>query len=493
MKIIAVIIFLAMAVALATVLLSGCVGGGDGAQQEEGVAEPDKLIVTTDGYIIKLQPDGMTAVKTDDGGLELAKTKKAPVAQTPIDLIGYGDYIISIVSYGSYHTLVSVYDAVDLNDGTNRIEPIRETIFAGEYYTCRIYEETLYFVAKSSTKYLAYNEETKRTEETGNEDAIIDTYEGRKVFENVSTDDSAGLYGGYLLAKLPLAEPETSSYTLAAYRSRTISTLYFSPHAIFLVYNDEKSDGCDYSPYFTVGRVELDDLKPSARSQEAVGNIFQRYWLSDSGDYLMAAATDGDMSLYTFDREMNEVFSVKRILSDYDYASSCYFSGGYCYIEMSGSATKIDVSNPVAPVVLGATETEAAGKFILAFGEGFSLGVGVSGGILTVNYYQSDGDELYHINSAAFTLPANASSALDRRGILPLPDSNAVAVCVSGKVYVFGHDEYGYLEYKTTLAELDQSIYRTVSIGDYLYAVSDGMVISFDMNFEKRNEVATVL
>lgn len=484
-------------------LISGCSSSGTPYDQEDGVIEPDKIVVTTDGYIIKLQPDGMTAVKTDNGGLTVAKSKKAPAEQTPVDLIAYGNYIISIVTFQRYNTLVSVYDAAELNDGTNRIEPVRKTVFLGEYYTCRIYDGTLYFIAKSANTYLKYNEETREYEETGAVDTVVDSVEGEKEFTNINSEKEDRVFGGYLLASLSLDAPKTAHYTLSSYRARDISSLYFSQHGIYLVFSSE-GNGCGSSPQFSLCRVDPKTLTVAAKSNTYDGNVENRYCLYDNGEYLFAAVNYGTVILYTFDREMKDAFVLNDI-ADSGYLEACYFTGGFCYIETSSYALKIDITDPLSPLTVETEKISKSGEYLVEFGSGYMIGAGINNKTLTVNYYETEGDELYLINTAEAELTGTYS--IELRGITASAENGRISVCADSGLIIFGLDLYGYIEYKSTvditgydieeiaaMTQKQQRIYRSVIIGEYLYAVADGAVLSFKCdNMEYVSYVSTIL
>lgn len=496
-----------MLLAFFCVLLTACSVVPDGNQQEEGVAEPDIIKVTDDGHIIKLQHDGMTVVKAaDDGTLTLVKSKKAGRYQTPIDLISYDKYMIAIAGAGEYFTEVSFYDMHELNDGTNRIEPLRTTYFFGNYFSCRIYDGRLYFLANSSSTYLKYNESTEKLEETGAEDSVFDSVEGVKKFNPINPKKAEG--GGFLLASLDLKDGVDGGYILSSYRASSVVDMYFSEHGIYLILNHTEQKGCNTDYFYSITRISVDSLTVESETVRIEGGLSSRYCLYDDGEYLFAVAFEGQTVLRVFNRKMESAAYLGEIAPG-EELKSVYYEKGFCYVvtfQRVDPLFKIDISNPLLPRILGYEKIEGYSATTVGFGDGFLLGFGYDGSYVQVSYFDITEDDPYEINTLKLSATAYGAN-IARREICVLPEKKLAGFCSDLGAYMFGVDIYGYLEQKTFLPMIISEkpehkdvrvmffkIRRLVVIGNHIYTISDGLVASYSLDdFSLVSQIDTIV
>lgn len=472
-----------------TVFALACGSYEDGSNQVPGVAEPDIVKITTDGYIIKLQKDGMTVTKTDDGQLTVVKRKKSPRAQKPIDLIAYDKYMIAVVQLDAEYTQLQFYDMVDLNDGTNRIEPIRETSFFGTYFTCRIYDASIYFIAASSNQYRIYDEKKGQYVDTNKKDVMVDSVEGEKQFFALNSAETSS---GYLLAKLDLTDIAANKYTLTTYRDSTLSSLYFSKTGIYLVLDSLRSEGCGSTPEFVIVKISIDNLRVFAKSDVYEGRLINRYCLYDNGERLFAVSYYDSTALRVFNNNMRQVAYIDKIAPG-ESVTAVKYEEDFCYIVTYREVDplfKIDISDADNPVLTGYVKVEGFSTNLLSFGENLLIGVGKNGSQVQLTLFDTEDDAPYEVNNIVLGI-THTEALTNPKAVCNLPEKNIFAITTPYNIYIFSIDYYGYLELTGILSMTvlenvsDTSLWlidRTVCIGDYLYTVADGAIASYSID-----------
>lgn len=494
-------------IALSTMLFAACSVVGDDNEQEPGVLEPDIVKVTDDGHIIKLQSDGMTATKVTNGKLEIVKSAHAAKFQDPIDLISYDKYMISLVKYGDDHLEVAFYDMRELNDGTDRLVALRSTMFFGEYFTCRIYDGKFYLIARSASTYLEYNEKLDAVVETGADDYIFDSVEGKKKFTKAGKSKDSRGCSGFLMAKVGLDDLEQNEYTLSSYRDEEVSDLYFSPHGIYLIKNWEVSKGCSRKNVHGIVRVDVDDFTIKATLGQADGTIPNRYCLYDNGENLFAVSFYESTSLTVYDKDFERKTSVGH-LAPGEEVKSVRFNTEYCYVTTFREVDplyKINITDPSAPAVLGYAKIEGYSTMMVEFGDSFLVGVGYSAGQSTgvqVTLFDITEPSPYEINSvvldAQFT---NAAS--NTKAICSSFENNLFIICTENGAEVVRIDEYGFLEkaaqlplHIVTIDQQEKTYYlqRTAIIDGYIATISAGRIETFNATtFDPIDSIVTKL
>ena len=521
--------------------------------QEQGVDEADIVKVNGAGLIFKAQKDGVTVSRMDgDGKIEIIK-KKAAKGVTPLEMFLYKDrYLIVInakvnvgqVYYNEDYYFNFNYDTMVVNiydleaSAESSIALLRSDEFRGTYKTSRLTDGNVYLLTNYRRSY---------------GEAYADYFGGNIVYNHFYYGDggkNSYSSGGYLIAKLNLEEPR-EKYQTALYADNTVYDIYCSRYAFYAMKSKwirNGRSGCgwfSYKPYrgYTVtagiDRIDLDTLERTGTAADFNGWSPDRFCLYDNGGYLFVANQKMFLKnkddqrgigsyLYVFDKDMNEAAALGPVAPG-ETMYSARFDGGVCYIVTAKRLLrtvdpkppkqtptvdypaympnneprriyadplfKIDLSDPLKPVLLGGLEIEGYSTYMQTFGDGLLIGLGrgEDGSELKISLFDVSKDTPAEVNSLLMA-GGKAEAETEARAILCEPNRNVFAFAVRfdkgdmpqhGAV-ILGLDGDGELKQAAFLPEHDQNtdysrkrIRRIARIGGHLLTVSDGYIASY--------------
>lgn len=512
LKIIAALTVVIVLVTACAAILTACSGGGgenvnsSGTNvQIEGIDEADIVKVTDDGYIFKVQSDGVTISKAQDGHVELVKkaafenfgAKEMFLFNDILVIIGSTaqDYVYEDFAYRKHSATVIKYYRFDTGAESEEIELVRETAFDGNFFTGRIADGKMYIV-------------TEIINSSASNKKYTDSLKGERTINYVE----AGARG-FIVAKIDMTDI-TSNYLSSLFRGN-LSDVYCSPYAIYLLQQNSNREGCDsFISYTKILKVSFETLTVE-NEIESPGYIPHRFAFHDNGENLFIVNQvfyrNGGDSLEpgTYVCAYGKDLTPVSMAGPYAPGESLYavrYDENYCYLvtyRQVDPLFKIDISDPGNMYLLGELKIDGYSTYLQNFGTGLMAGVGFETDRNTqtgvkVTLFDITGDYPEEVNS--IVIPnGNSEATANHKAILCSPSKNIFAFPAlsmdSQRQYIQGAYIYGLVggefverafltnfseKFTATSIEIMRKyITRIVWIGDYLYTISDGAISSY--------------
>lgn len=447
--------------------------------QEKSVDEGD-IVKTFDNYAYKLQTDGITVYKLDDGHITLQYYYQFDCAPaTPVELYvtensiaavygaeslsasqtftqygGVPDYsklYIEIFDNPAKPSTTSNADAVDIHDLK------RYTFCANaELLSSRLYQNTqkIYF-AISQNKSDDYYDDVLQNSDAPTENPYAFKYVengAAKSYNEVKTVPGITQIGytpTTAFLSLDLSDLNKSA-VVSGYYGATLQDIYISETSIIPIFNSlkyEHSGGCyDYPDYIKM--VHCFKLSPETlKIVDGVTlvdyEVYDRRAIKDYGDaiYIVATKRDGSgTTIISLDGErFSHINSLEKVAPREDVKSVAFGEENgkrYCYITtflQVDPLFKVDVTNPEKMFTLGYMEMPGFSTFMLSVGD-YLLTIGYADGNgrqytpsdLKISLYDAKGDGLTPINEKIISDVTYAEAIIDPR-----------VIAVSGTTFAF--------------------------------------------------------
>lgn len=471
--------------------------------QVEVVDEPDIVKVTDEGYIYKVQSDGITVSKATDGYAKIISKTSVPLF-TPQEIF-INDNFLVVIGYqklydNSYDTIIYLYDTNELTKAsggeiTTGIAPKRvTTIFKAEYFTARIYDNIFYLVVSDRL--------------VQNEVKFSDTIEGDKSSERIEISKASSTRKLFTIIGLEL-KGFTEEYFIRTYVG-DISEIYCSLSAIYALSYARNFGGCNSGYRTQITKISYKTLKVEAENS-VPGTVKDRFSLFDSGDNFFAVSyNSGSPMLTSFTDRLEPVSSISFAYGERLY--SVRYEEGFCYavtFKQIDPLFKIDISDPSNLRIIGELKIPGFSNYMQGFGKDRMIGIGYAGDLRTdegsqlkISLFDTSKDEPVEINNIILNSNTSSLAYTNPKAILCEVENNIFAFEVterdynySGKIikqsiFILGVDEDA-LFVRANLSSLDYTaksdktrsyFTRLTRIKQYLYAISDGYIVSYDIN-----------
>ncbi len=259
----------------------------------------------------------------------------------------------------------------------------------------------------------------------------------------------------------------------------------------------------------TITRIALEGgaIQPQAAGT-VDGEVKDQFSMSEYNGYFRVASTGytwtGRRTNYVtvMDMDMHRVGGLAGI-GENEEIKSVNFQGDKGYVvtfRLSDPLFAIDLSDPTNPTLTDALEIDGYSSYMQKWTDGLLLGTGVTtdesgweNGVKLVMFDTSDPNELKEcgIWSLSDRHGGIGSFAIsNRKTLLIAPEKNLIAypIIIDNKSsYLFFSYENGEFILRGSLSNDTESRYahyldRAIYIGDYVYVLSDGNIISADMD-----------
>lgn len=490
-------------IALLSLVLFVVACGGGGSYEDssstnvqvEGIDEPDIVKVTADGYIFKVQSDGFTVSKALDGYMEVVN-QTSIVNFIPKEIFINKNCLI-VIGESDEKTALYFYDISELTnieEGEILInsKEKRVSVFDGQYFTARIYNDVFYLVVSD------YYTESKVT--------FKDTFQGEKAIERIKIFDTSSKGTMFTVAKLEL-NSFSENYLINTYEG-DIKDLYCSPYAIYAIgFYGSSRVGCRTNYSTKITKISYNNLEVEA-DVDIPKTVKDRFSLYDNGKNLFVVSFNRESTLSAYDKNLEFLSSI-----NFAYGETLYsvrYEEGFCYVvtfKQIDPLFKIDISNPENLKIVGELEIPGFSNYMQGFGADRMIGIGydrdirrgVGSAALKVSLFDTSKDEPKEINNIIFNTGTSSLAYSNPRAILCEVENNVFAFEVtqkdSGKVvkqsiFVLGIKD-GMLVVRANLSSLDYNsksdksrsyFTRITRINEYLYAISEGYIVSFNLN-----------
>lgn len=479
---------------------------------EKDISEGDVVKLYGD-YIIKSNTKGIFVIHTNEGEMSLAAEKLRDSVNVG-DLIVYNDYLISANYYcdilvidqiqtKNYYTKVQIFDLNGLSQENYDFPVMKELIFQSKLAYIKVYADRLYIANYYTGEVVNRDEDIVSSYvEDGNSVSIKNTKfisPKTKYYDNYAT-----------IVSLSLQNFEEEAKSIAYYGS--LYELCLFPNAIYPVFKMNRE-----SLTHIITKLSIEDFSYQGSVSTDSQSIVDRYCLTDNGTNLMVATcntvTGSRLSIY--DNSTLELVGMVDHIAPGERLKSVRFNDDFCYIvtfRVTDPVFKINISDPSAPEITDELKIDGFSTYLhlidemdLAIGIGYSEGANVK-----VTLFNVAGDEVKEINSIDDPQLLFFSEAvsdpqrifIDRTRNLMIitswsfletdnnteEDTDAAyniviftyspqEIIISKTINLLHIETDKFSEYMEDLIEV-----RPLIIDNYLYAVKNNSIISYDIN-----------
>lgn len=447
--------------------------------QEKSVDEGD-IVKTFDNYAYKLQTDGITVYRLENGSITLKYYYQFDcVTATPVELYVTKNSIVAVygaeslsqsqtfTQYGGVPDYSKLYIEIFENpvktsetsnaDAIDICDLKRYTFYAkAELLSSRLYQDTqkIYF-AISQNKTDDYYDDVVQNDNASDENPYA-----LKYVENGTTkryDEVKTVPGITQIRYTPTTAFLTldlsdlsKSAVVNGYYGATLQDIYISETSIIPIFNSlkyESSGGCyvypDYIKMVHCFKLSPETLKIVDGVTLVDYEVYNRRAVKDYGDaiYIVATKRDGSgTTIISLDGErFSHINSLEKIAPYEDVKSVAFGEENgkrYCYITtflQIDPLFKVDVTNPEKMFTLGYMEMPGFSTFMLNVGD-YLLTIGYADGNgrqyapsdLKISLYDAKGDGLTPINEKIIPNVTYAEAITDPR-----------VIAISGTTFAF--------------------------------------------------------
>ena len=544
-------LLIAAILVMSLVILVSCSSGGDSGHNSEtnvqvaGIDEGD-IVKTSGNYIFKVQTNGISVTKVNDGQMELLDIV-TDSNLIPIEAMVYDNLLLAIVGrsntqiygsgdYYSYYkssydqTYVYVFDFSKVEE--DGLEMVYSLKLYGNYFQSRMFKDTgiVYAVFKifdsgntipGSGPYNSLNTMINYVE-NGASKKVNDIIDLSKAGEKEYNYNAAK---GTVFFKLNL---NNLSSKISAHLNADIFDLYVSKFAIYPIYNFRETIKNNFSfTCFYSGQInnrysvmlKLDfDLNFKYKIKNDNYTIYSRHALFDNGENFFYAATDlktWNNILFAYDSSGNLKSKIEFGKGEKIY--SVNYDNNKCFavtFRQTDPLFEFDISNPNDIKLVGELEIPDYSTYLYPYSENLLIGLGVSSSPhgIKIDLYKV-GIAGNPIREYSFVITGvnigDVPALTDPRAILVGSDYFGFALMRRDGGYTYQEfwifeikysemsGEYSFFKTSTLSnfedgkitgydwnQNFEKTITRAVVINDYLYTISDGYITSYEKTSE---------
>jgi len=305
--------------------------------------------------------------------------------------------------------------------------------------------------------------------------------------------------------------------------SQSDSTVYMTQDAMYVGTTEYQYTDTGSSSDTRIDRFTIQGTNLAWQASGVVsGTLINQFAMDEQGGYLHVAthtsgsqvingtwSTSNDNGVYTLDTvgdTLDVTGSITGLAPD-EQLYAVRFVGDKAYLVtfvQTDPLFAIDLSDPAAPVLLGELVIPGFSNYLQPVGDGLLLGIGQEREAGTPNTHVhatlfdvSDGSNPTQITRQYLTENTQWSwseAQFDHHALLYSAEDGLVVVPVYGSGYDAETGTYRYEQLLKVLRvtptglevvgdiHTDQSVFRTVRIGDVLYAVSDSSVAAYSLS-----------